>query len=83
MKINFHRFRVGDVEDPEIYAAEPIRQWQETEQGQWVMQNAHSLTYVSQPDETYWGYRYTIRGEITDPKKITEYFLKWDQQKES
>lgn len=41
MRINVHEFNLGDVEDPEIYAAQPIYEWQETEQGMWVM--AHSV----------------------------------------
>ena len=30
-----HEFRLGDVEDPEIYAAQPIWEWQQTEAGAW------------------------------------------------
>lgn len=77
MKINFHTFTMGDVEDPEIYAAEPIHQWQQTEQGRWVMKHAHNLTYHQQPDAVTWGYRFVIRGDLNDPRKITEYFLRW------
>lgn len=68
---------MGDVEDPEIIAGFPIAEWQKTEQGQWVMQNAHDLTYYQQPNDNFWGYKFVIRGSITDPKKITEYLLRW------
>jgi len=77
MKITFHSFSMGDVEDPDIFAGEPIWQWQQTEQGRWVMENAHNLTYFRQPDPVNWGHRFLIRGEITDPRKVTEYFLRW------
>ena len=77
MKINFHVFTVGDVEDPEIYAAEPIHRWQQTEQGRWVMEHAHNLTSHRLQDQNIWGYRFVIRGEIIDPKKVTEYLLRW------
>ena len=40
-RIKVHEFNLGDVEDPEIYAAQPIYEWQKTEQGKWVM--AHSV----------------------------------------
>ena len=83
MKINFHTFTMGDVEDPEIYAAEPISRWQLTEQGQWVMEHAHNLTYHQQSDAHQWGYRFVIRGELNDPRKITEYFLRWPTQERS
>ena len=29
----FHQFNLGDVEDPDIYAAQPIWEWQQTEKG--------------------------------------------------
>ena len=28
-----HEFIIGDVEDPEIYAADPLLKWQESEEG--------------------------------------------------
>lgn len=31
--ITFHRFNLSDVEDPEIYAAQPIWEWEQTEIG--------------------------------------------------
>lgn len=45
-KIVVHTFTMSDVADVEIYAAQPIWEWQQTEIGKWVM--AHS-----QP-EPYW-----------------------------
>ena len=35
-----HQFRIGDVEDPRLYAADPIWQWQQTEAGKFVTENA-------------------------------------------
>jgi len=77
MKITFHRFSMGDVEDVDIYVAQPIYEWQQTEQGRWVMEHAHDLTYHTQPDQNYWGYDVIIRGEITDGPRLTEYLLKY------
>ena len=68
---------MGDVEDPEIYAAEPIHRWQQTEQGRWVMENAHNLVYHRHPDPIVWGWKFVIRGEIRNPLKVTEYLLRW------
>jgi hypothetical protein len=36
-KVIVHRFQMGDVEDPDLYAAEPLYQWQSSEMGKWVM----------------------------------------------
>ena len=35
-----HRFRMGDVEDPDLYAAQPLWEWQSSEMGKWVMERA-------------------------------------------
>lgn len=83
MKITFHTFRMGDVDDVDVYAAQPIYEWQQTDHGRWVMENAYDLKYYTQPDAAYWGHLVAIRGEIKDPKKLTEYFLRWPKQDES
>ena len=76
MKIIFHEFSMGDVDDVEIYAAYPINEWQRTEQGRWVMENAHELMFYTHADPHTMGYRVTIRGEL-EGIKATEYFLRW------
>ena len=35
-----HRFRMGDVEDPDLYAAQPLWEWQQSEMGSWVMERS-------------------------------------------
>jgi hypothetical protein len=35
-----HRFRMGDVEDPDLYAAQPLWEWQQSEMGKWVMERS-------------------------------------------
>ena len=83
MKINFHKFSIADTEEPDIYAAGPLLKWQQTDQGRWVMEHAHDLRYHYQPDPYHWGYEFVIRGEITDSRRLTEYFLRWPNQDES
>ena len=73
----FKQFNIGDVDDPEIYAAQPIYEWQQTEHGRWVMEHARDLKYYTQPDLATLGYSVTIRGELPDGPLTTEYFLRW------
>lgn len=80
MKINFFRCNIADGLDVDVYAADPIMDWLRTEHGQWVKANAYDLTYHHRPDSRFWGYDVIIRGEITDPQKITEYFLRWPER---
>ncbi len=75
-RILFHSFSMGDVEDPEIYAAHPISEWQQTEQGQWVMEHCADPTYNIGPDPALMGYRITLWGELKDEDAVF-HELKW------
>ena len=74
-----HKFRLGDVEDPDIYAAGPIWDWQQTDKGKWVMKHGLDPTYSIFADPLTYGYSVNISAHIT-PKRWTEYVLRgWDQ----
>ena len=75
-KINFHSFGMGDVEDPELYAAQPLYEWQKTEQGQWVMKNCADPQYIVRADVNTFGNKIIVYGEVED-KLATEYLLRW------
>ena len=77
MLITFHSFSMGDVDDIDIYVAQPIYEWQQTEQGKWVMEHANNLTYHTAADPHAFGYRITICGEMDQGPKLTEYLLKY------
>jgi len=73
-KVTVHSFVMGDVEDPAIYAAQPIWEWQQTEAGQWVM--AHSVPapeWTVGLDPYNYGYRVCITANLS--KKDTTFFL--------
>ena len=77
MSIVLHEFNMGDVEDPYLYAAEPIYQWQQTEKGKWVMEHAlDKPVFHCLPNPELYGYRVVISGDLS-PKDQTFYFLKW------
>jgi len=40
-----HTFRLSDVDDVEIYAAEPIYKFEKSEKGKWIMENAIEPPY--------------------------------------
>jgi len=73
-----HVFRMGDVEDPDLYVAQPIYNWQQTEAGKWVMENSapkpswHRIISY----DTY-GYLYQIKAYLTH-KQLTYYKLKYE-----
>jgi hypothetical protein len=72
-----HTFILSDVDDPDIYAAAPIWEWQQSEAGQWVMKNAYDKpSWHKQVDYMSYGYNYQIRAELT-PEQITFFELKF------
>jgi hypothetical protein len=79
-KVIFHSFQMGDVDDPEIYAAVPIHEWEQTDQGQWVMKHCNDPRFNFHPDASYMGHRVVISGELED-HDATFFALKWGHGK--
>ena len=72
-----HTFTMGDVEDPDLYAAEPLWQWQQSEAGQWVMTHAvESPTWYRAADPFNYGYSFKITAKLRG-KDYTFWQLKW------
>jgi hypothetical protein len=72
-----HSFSMGDVEDPDLYAAQPLYEWEKSEQGQWVMRNAvDTPTWYRMADMVSYGYQYQIRAKLMGPA-LTEWLLKY------
>jgi hypothetical protein len=72
----FHEFTLSDVEDPDIYVAQPLYNWQTTEMGSWVMQHCTNPTYRIMVDPNTLGYKVTIYGDLTT-KDATYFTLKY------
>ena len=67
---------MGDVEDPDLYAAEPLWKWQQSEEGKWVMSHAvETPSWYRIPDVMQYGYRFEIRAKLTGAR-LTEYMLR-------
>lgn len=76
-KVVLHKFTIGDVEEPFLYAAGPIHEWQQTEKGRWCLENCEGeMTMFSQPDSMMYGYQVVIQGELSD-KNLTYFRLKF------
>ena len=75
--ITVHSFSVGDVEDPDLYAADPLIAWEKSEKGQWVMKNACDIpTWHRLADSVSYGYQYCIRAKLMGPA-LTEWLLRY------
>lgn len=77
MKIVVHRFVIGDVDDPDLYAAQPLWEWEKSEAGKWVMEHAIGQPQLGKAlDYRTYGYQYHIVADLKD-KDVTFYNLKW------
>lgn len=76
-KITVHTFTMGDVDDPDLYAAEPLWNWQQSEEGKWVMENAIDIPeWHRRADMISWGHQYAVVA-VFELKKLTEYYLRF------
>ena len=72
-----HKFTMGDVDDPDLYAAEPLYQWQTSEAGKWVMENCMATpVWYRHADPMQWGHSYIIKATFST-KKLTEFYLRF------
>jgi hypothetical protein len=72
-----HKFLMSDVEDPYLYAAFPISEWQDTEEGKWIMANVvGEPTFHITPNPDTFGYQVVITGDLL-PEAKTFFTLKY------
>jgi hypothetical protein len=72
-----HTFIIGDVEDPDLYAAEPLWQWQQSEMGQWVMERSvETPMWHRQADPMSYGHQYAVEAWLKGAD-YTFWVLKW------
>ena len=80
-KVVVHKFSMGDVEDPDLYAAQPLWEWQESEQGKFVMEHAIETPIWHRHADPYnYGHQYVIVAEL-EKKKLSEFYLRFDKVK--
>ena len=76
-KVTVHKFTVGDSDDPILYAAQPIIDWQNSEQGQWVMEHSVETPEWNRfEDPMNWGHSFYITAKLKE-KDYSFYLLKW------
>lgn len=77
-EIVVHSFTLSDVDDPDVYAGQPIYEWQQSEAGKWITANAFEKpNWRRQIDHMTCGYQYIITARLT-PKQVTFFKLKYE-----
>lgn len=72
-KLTVHVFYIGyAIEDPVVYAAEPLIEWEKSEVGKWVLN--HSITvpvwHYSKSDIDQLGYKFYITAELEEADAV-------------
>lgn len=79
-KVVIHQFNVSDCEDPDLYAAEPLHKWENSEQGRFVMEHAKvTPEWRRRTDYAAYNYHYIIIAEL-EKKKLSEFYLRWGKR---
>jgi len=77
-----HEIRMGDVEDPDLWVADPIHKWQQTEAGKFVMENAVEQPYWTRSmDYATYGHLYRIMARLSEQNE-TFWRLKYVDSKD-
>ena len=77
--VKVHEFSMGDVEDPDLYAAEPLWNWQQSEAGQWVIKHAVETPFWHRTvDPASYGHKYYIIARLSEQDQ-TYWTLKWQK----
>ena len=77
--VKVHQFTMGDVEDPDLYAAQPLHEWQSSEVGQWVMEHAVETPFWHRRfDPRNYGHTYCVVARLSEQDQ-TYWALKWQK----
>ena len=72
-----HEFNMGDVDDPMLYAAFPLHDWEKSEAGAWAIKNSvGECSFAVSTDPYNFGYRVTVYGDLYEHDH-TYYRLKY------
>ena len=72
-----HTIRMGDVEDPDVFVAHPISEWQQSDAGKFIMEHAVEKPYWHRSsDHASYGHRYDIVARLSEQNE-TFWTLKW------
>jgi hypothetical protein len=77
-----HEIRMGDVDDPDLWVADPIYKWQQTEAGKFVMDHAEEKPYWHRTlDYASYGHKYQIMARLSEQNE-TFWRLKYVDSKD-
>lgn len=72
-----HEILISDVEDPDVYVAEPLYEWTQSEAGRWIMANAEETPYwIRNTSFELWGHCFRVMARLSEANHVF-WQLKW------
>lgn len=71
-RIVVHKFQLRDLDDPDIYAAQPLWEWESSEEGKWIMKNSLETPQWHRRDDPM---SFKIEYAITAVLKDVDYMI--------
>ena len=76
-----YEFSVGDVDDPDLYAAAPLWEWQQSEAGKWIMEHSvETPQWGRSNDYRTYSLHYRVTAKLHE-QDATFFKLKYDYPK--
>ena len=75
--VKVYGFNIGDVEDPDLYAASPLIDFERSEKGKWLKKHATDLYWRRMIARYDMGYDYEIRAVLYEADYLI-YKLKYE-----
>jgi hypothetical protein len=73
-------FLISDVDDPIMYAAEPLYEWENSEVGQWVKKHSIETPMWHRMQEAYtYSHKFCITAKLRS-RDLTYFLLKWGHE---
>lgn len=73
-----HTIKMGDVDDPDLHVAQPIYEWQQSEEGKWIMEHSvEKPMWRRSPNPYNFYYSYDIVAWLSDID-LTYWKLKYE-----
>lgn len=72
-----HEFIVTDGDDPDLWAADIMYKWEQSEKGQWLSNHCRrQMIWERCLNHNIFGWQYRIVADLEGPA-LTEYLLRW------
>lgn len=66
-----HEFNMGDVEDPDLYAAQPLLEFEKSDKGKWVMNSAVETPWWRRKTNLYsMGWKYQVVARLSEADEV-------------